>query len=1131
MTDLSERIAGLSAEQRTLFMARLARRGLALPEIPRIPRRQRTGPARASFAQQRMWFLDQFEPGNPAYIVPITIRLTGRLDPGLVQQALDEIVRRHENFRTRFVFDGVQPVQVVAPTARVDLAAVDLRHLAPEARDEGVREVATELARRPFDLRECPLVRATLIRLADAEHVLALSMHHIVSDGWSTGVLVGELGALYAAFAAGRPSPLPELPVQYADFSEWQRDQLTDGVLRAHMSYWRGQLGTAAPAPLELPTAPLRPATPTSDGARRSLVLPASLAEALRALGQREGATLFMTLLAAFKVLLARYTGRTDLTVGSPIACRTRTELEPLIGCIANTLVLRTDLSGDPTFRELVGRVRAVALGAYAHQDVPFERIVEELQPERVIGRQPLFQVTFAVQNMPMPSPELPGLTMEVVRIDNRTAKFDLSLVMVEAAQGLIATAEYRTELFDGATIARMLAHFETLLRAVVAEPGCRISELPLMPEAERHRVLVEWNATGSAPTRRECVHALFEAQAERTPDALALIGGDAQLTYAELNRRANRLAHHLRRLGVGPEVLVGVCLERSPEIVVAVLGVLKAGGACVPLDPAYPAKRLAAMLDDARAPVLLTQSSLRARFPSYAGTAVCTDADRAAVQSCSGENPASRVTAGNLAYVIYTSGSTGSPKGVGVSHGAAAGNFAGVASAYGLSAADRVLQFASLNFDASLDQIFATLFSGATVVVRGPEVPSPSELAEQVATLGLTVLNLPTAYWHQLVDTWTADRTWASAGRLRLLSVGGEALLPGSVHRWGQSSPAPVRLLNAYGPTEAVVTATTFDTDDLAADDPPPARIPIGRPLAARRIYILDRRGEPVPIGVAGELHVGGPWLARGYLGRPAPTAERFVPDAFSGVPGARLYRTGDVARYRPDGNIEYLGRLDEQVKVRGYRIEPGEIVAALASHPAIRESAVLVREDAPGDRRLVGYVVSAAGERTVGTAELRQHLGAQLPDYMLPSAFVWLDALPLTPQGKVDWGALPAPDTARPELDCAYAAPRAPAEEQLAGIWAALLGVERVGVNDDFFALGGHSLTATRVVSRVREAFRVDLPLRCLFERPTVAGLVAEIERLTRANPQPPAIRPVAREALRVAHSTGQRPPSTTA
>jgi amino acid adenylation domain-containing protein len=1060
-----------------------------------------------SFVQQRFWFLQQLMPESSAYNISSAVRLKGALDVRALERSFGEIVRRHEILRTTFHTIEGRPVQAIKTGVDLSLPLLDLRENPPELREMEARRLATEEARRPFDLAQGPLMRVRLLRLETDMHILILTLHHIVSDGWSTGILIHELTAIYEAFTNAQTSPLAELPIQYADFAYWQREWLKGDVLESRLAYWKRQFGDGLTA-LNLPTDRPRPPVQTSQGSYQSLVLSANLADAIKALGQRESVTLFMTLLAAFKILLHRYTEQPDIVVGSSIANRNRVETEGLIGLLINTLVLRTDLSGDPTFRELLARVREVALGAYTHQDLPFEQLLEELRQEWDASRAPVFQVAFQLQNFSLPSMELKGLTLSPMEVESETAKFDLSMSMMETETGLTGMLEYSTDLFDAATIRRMLDHFQTLLENIVADADQRISALPIIGEDERHQLLVQWNNPETDYSEGQCLHEIFEKQAERTPDAVVLVFEERRLSYRELNARANRLAHHLRGLGVGPEMLVGVCLERSVEMVLAILGILKAGGAYVPLDPAYPRERLAFMLSDARPSVLLTQSKLLETLPAHDARVVCLDADWQTISRESAKNPRNGATPRNLAYIIYTSGSTGQPKGTLVSHENVFYLFEASEGLYHFDETDVWTLFHSYAFDFSVWELWgALLYGGRLVLVPYWASRSPEAFYKLLCDERVTVLNQTPSAFRQLmrveesaVDSQNLSlrfvirqlmRVEESAVdsqnlSLRFVIFGGEALELHSLQPWfarhGDQRP---RLVNMYGITETTVHVTSRPLNTEDAERAQGSLI--GRPITCLQVYILDQHQRLSPMGVAGEICVGGTGLARGYHQRAELTAEKFIPNPFSTEPGARLYRSGDRARYLPNGEMEYLGRIDSQVKIRGYRIEPGEIEAALAEHPSVHECVVLAREDTPAEKRLVAYVVYNLQTGPTIT-ELRDFLQHKLPEHMVPSAFVFLDQLPLTLNGKVDRKALPAPDNARPELSREFVAPRSPVEMELAKIWRELLGVEEVGIYDNFFELGGHSLLLTQLASWIRKAFQVEVPLRVLFDTPTI-------------------------------------------
>jgi amino acid adenylation domain-containing protein len=1063
------------------------------PAVPPVMPAERTGALPLSFAQERLWFIDRMEPGSAVYNVPVAWRLGGALAVDALERTLGEIVRRHESLRTVFAEVDGSPVQVIAPFGGFVLPVEDLSGLGEAEREAAVRRRAGEEAQRAFDLSAGPLFRASLLRLSQEDHVLLLSMHHIVSDGWSRGVLFRELSVLYAAYREGRTSPLPELPVQYADYAVWQREHLRDGVLEGELAYWRERLADA-PALLDLPTDRPRPPVQTYRGASVPVDLSPELLERLQALGRSEGATLYMVALGIFQALLSRYSGSEDVVVGTPIAGRGRGEVEELIGFFVNTLVLRTDLSGDPGFRELLGRVREATLGAYEHQEVPFERLVAELRPERSLSHSPLFQVAFTLDNAQDTGGGLAGLSVQGVETELALAKYDLTLWLAAGSGRLRGALTYNTDLWEAATMQRLAGHFTRLVEQAAADADVRGSQVTLLDEAERRQVLESWNDT-TASYPRALFHELFAEQVARVPDAPAVVYGARSLTYAELDRRSARVAHHLRRRGAGPEVRVGLCLERGVDLLVGVLGVLRSGAAYVPLDPSHAAGRLAAVLADAGAPLLLTEAGLLERLPAFAGATVCLDRDAAAIAAEPDAAPAARVEPESAAYVVYTSGSTGTPKGVVVEHASLAHFAATLRRAFELRPGDVTLGTVSVAFDIWVFEALVPLAAGAAArLLPLDRVRDGAALVEELRTA--TVLAAVPALIREAVGAARAAGSGALDG-VRCVMGGGEAVPP---ELWPQMREVfpNARLYVGYGPTEATVIATRYSVPSGVFDGAPM----IGRPLPNVRAYVLDGRGSPLPAGVPGELCLGGMGVSRGYLGRPELTADRFVPDAFGGGHGARLYRTGDRARWRADGELEYLGRLDTQVKIRGFRIEPGEIEAALRRSEGVADCVVVAREDAPGEKRLVAYVVGG-----VEAGVLREHLRRELPEYMLPAAFVPLERLPLTASGKLDRRALPAPDFASEEGR--YAAPRTPAEEVLAGIWAEVLRLERVGVEESFFEMGGHSLLATRVVSRVREVFGVQLPLRALFEGPTVAELAGRVEEMRRAGA--PALPPV--------------------
>ncbi|MBW4649608.1 MAG: amino acid adenylation domain-containing protein [Kastovskya adunca ATA6-11-RM4] len=1080
----------LSAKRRALLEVLLKEKGVDSSPIERISRRNSSDPVPLSFAQARLWFLDELMSGSPLFNISTALRLKGSLNVAAFEQSLNEIIKRHEALRTNVVKVDGQAFQAIALTSTSTLPVVNLQEFSEVEREAEVLRLAREEAKRPFNLECDRLLRSTLLCLNETEHIVLFAIHHLVSDDWSIGILIRELTALYDAFNRHQLSPLPELPIHYADFALWQQQWLQGDVLQNQLSYWKQQLGDRLSV-LQLPTDYPRPAVASFRGASQSFSLTAELTEALKALSQKEDVTLFMTLLAAFKTLLYRYTGSEDVVVGSPIANRNRAEIEGLIGCFVNTLVLRTDLSDNPTFRKLLRRVREVTLGAYAHQDLPFEKLVEELQPERNLSYTPLFQVMFVMQdNVSMSALDLSGLTWNALDIDNDTTKFDLTLRVTEVGGRLVGTLEYSTDLFDANTITRMTGHLQTLLEGIVTNPDQSLSTLPLLTSAEQQQLL-EWNQTqADYPTDRR-IHQLFEAQVERTPDAVAVVFEDQQLTYRELNQRANQLAHYLRGLGVKPDVLVGICVERSLEMVVGLLAILKADGAYVPLDPGYPQERLAFMLSDSQVPVLLTQARLLETLPAHPAKVICLDTDWDAISPSgiasltaqqSQENPISRVTANHLAYVIYTSGSTGKPKGAMNTHQGICNRLLWMQDAYLLTETDRVLQKTPFSFDVSVWEFFWPLLNGARLVVAQPGGHQDSAyLVKLIATQQITTLH----FVPSMLQIFLEEQGLEACTSLNRVICSGEALPKELQQRFFARLDA--ELHNLYGPTEAAIDVT-FWKCDRQSNLP---IVPIGRAIANTQIYLLDCKGQLVPIGVPGELHIGGKGLARGYLNRPELTAERFIPNPFNDAPGSRLYKTGDLARYLPDGNIEFLGRIDHQVKVRGFRIELGEIEAVLGQHPGVRANVVVVRENEPNSKRLVAYTVLDP-EPTLTITDLRRFLEEKLPNYMVPSAFVILEALPLSPSGKVDRQALPDPDTGRSELEKTFVPPRTAVEQVLARIWSDVLRRESVGVEDNFFELGGDSILSLQIISQANQA-GLKLAPKHLFQYQTIAELAA--------------------------------------
>ncbi|MBW8878989.1 MAG: amino acid adenylation domain-containing protein [Acidobacteria bacterium] len=1094
---------------------------------PPLVAQPREGAAPLSFAQQRLWFLDQLAPGSPVYNLPLAVRIDGALDIAALARSFAAVVQRHEALRTVFGVAGEggepRPVARLLPPAPFALPVVDLGPLAPARREEAAAALAAVEAGQPFDLARGPLLRIRLLRLAAEDHVVLLTMHHIVSDGWSMGILLGEVTALYVAYSSF-PAPaasLPELPVQYADYARWQRDWLQGEVLANELAYWREQLAGAPPV-LTLPADHPRPAVREARGASRDLRLPAALTEGLRALGRSGQATLFMTLLAGFQAFLARLSGQDDVLVGTVVAGRRHQEVEGLIGFFVNTLVLRADLSRDPSPRQLLAAARETSLAAHAHQDLPFERLVEEVAPERSLSHSPLFQVMLSFQNTPAGKQALGDLRMQPFARPAATAKFDLTLALEELDGELAGVLDYDAALFDRETVARWAEQLQRLLAGAVAAPERPFSELPLLGAAEQAQVARDWNAaapglSGEMEEAAAPVHAQVLAWATAHPAALALVSPRESLSYGRLQRRAARLARRLSGLGVGPEVRVGLCLERSADAVVAMLAVLAAGGAYVPLDPAYPQERLEFMLRDCGATVLLTRESLSARCAGFGGTVLFLhegEVEDEGEEGSAPETPAAAAThPDHLAYVVYTSGTTGRPKGVAISHRGLVNLVAWHRRTYGLGAGDRTTHLAAPGFDAAVWEVWSCLAAGATLHLPDDATRAePERLRDWLLDSQVTVAFLPTPMAERVVLL-----PWPEQAPLRTVLTGGDRL------RTLPPAGLPFALVNHYGPSESSVVATCARVDPR----PPTADVdtapPIGCPIDHTRVLLLDRWLAPVPPGSAGELCIAGAGLARGYLGRPDLTAERFLPSPLAAGDGAgeRLYRTGDLARYRRDGNLEFLGRVDDQVKLRGFRIEVGEIEAVLARHPAVARTAVVPREERAGEVRLIAWVVPRVGAAVPGAAELRRFLGETLPEFMLPAAFATLPELPLTRHGKVDRAALarlaPQPGLEDDAVPGEALAPRDEVELRLVRLWEDLLGRRAIGVRDSFFELGGHSLLAVELFTAVERTFGQRIALSALFRQPTVEHLAAEIRR-----------RPAASRSLLVElQPDGSRPP----
>jgi amino acid adenylation domain-containing protein len=1045
---------------------------------PPLVRVERSQDLPLSFAQQRLWITDQLHPGSTAYNISYAVRLGGNLDVSALHRSFNEIVSRHEVLRTSFPSSDGEPRQKISSVAEVRLDFVDLINADESEQPEQVRQAVGEETGRGFDLSSGPLIRAKLIRLSEDGHVLVVSLHHIVSDGWSMGVIIREFSQLYEAFTQGQESPLPELEIQYADYAVWQRTWLQGEVLNNQLEYWKKQLKGVAI--LEMPTDRPRPSVAGYRAAYEEFHLSRELSARLRQMSRREGVTLFMSLLAGFQAVLSRYSGQSDITVGTPIAGRNQRETEGLIGFFVNTLVMRVDAGGDPTVRELLTRVRETALGAYMHQDIPFDKLVEELRPERSLTHHPLAQVIFTMQNVPREMMSIRDISLKGEPLEWGAAKNELHLFTAEPgaeADGSIHGAmEYATELYEGWRIRRLLEHLERMLEGMVLDEGGRVMELPMMSEQERQEVIVDWNQTTAEYPRERCAHELYERRVELAPDAVAVAQEGKHLSYRELNRRANQLAHYLRERGVGAEVKVGLCVERGLGMIVGLLGVMKAGGAYLPLDTGYPLERLTYMIEDSGCPVIVTTEPLLEELLVTRAQIVKIDIDNdwPAIADESDGNPELMTGPANLAYLIYTSGSTGRPKGVMVAHGGVCNLMEAQKEAFNVGDQSRVLQFASLSFDASVSEIFSAFAAGGSLHVYARESLMPgNDLVKALREDQITTVTLP--------PTVLAALGQEELFHLETVISAGEACGAEIVERWAPGR----RFLDAYGPTEITVCASIGECE--AGSNRKPA---IGRPISNTQIYILDHEMESVPVGVRGELYLSGAGLSRGYLGRPELTAERFTPNPFSRESGARFYRTGDLGRYDRDGQIEYLGRMDDQVKIRGYRIELGEIEAALRERPSIDQAVVVARQEEEGGQRLAAYLKA---EEKLNISELKEYLKKKLPDYMAPAFIVQLEELPLTANGKIDRKALPKPEV---NIETEYAGPRTAVEEILCGIWSDVLKVERVGVLDNFFDLGGNSLSAFRVISRLRKALDIEVPLLSLFETGTISEFAKRIE-----------------------------------
>lgn len=1053
-----------------------------------ITPRNKSNSLTLSFAQQRLWILDQLEPNSAFYNIQEAFRLIGDLQVQFLQQALDEISNRHEIIRTNYITEDGNPTQLINEPKSIELTTIDLQSYAEVEREIQTKKILLQESQRPFNLASDSILRGCLLQLAPEQHILLLVIHDIAADAWSMEILWEELTQLYQTFLTGHSNPLTALPIQYADFALWQREWLSKEVLEKQFNYWKQQLANVDSL-LQLPTDFPRPIVQSHRGNCHSVSLPEKLSSSFPEICRREGVTLYMLLLAAFQTLLYRYTGQEDILIGSPIAGRNHTEVERLIGFFVNTLVLRTDFSGEPSFQQLLAKVRSTTIEAYSYQDVSFDKLVEELQPERSLAYNPIFQVMFSVEKSRMSQKEFAGLTATSLSIESKTAKFDLDVTVIEeSGSKLIVLWNYNTDLFNLATIERMAGHFQTLLEGIVANSQQTVSQLPLLTKPEQEQLLLEWNHSQTEYTQ-ECVHHLFEKQVELTPDAIAVIFQEQQLTYRELNNRANQLAHYLKASGVAPDVLVGICVERSLEMLVGLLGILKAGGAYVPLDPAYPTERLAYMLSDSQMTVLVTQQNLVSILPEHEARVVCLDRDWSDIAQQEEQNLLSQLTLENLAYVIYTSGSTGKPKGVQIPHGAVSNFLQSMQHKPGLTDQDILLAITTISFDIAVLELYLPLIVGSKVVLASREVSiDGNKLLALLKESHSTVMQATPATWQLLLSAG-----WQQRSRLKIL-CGGEALSQGLAHQLLSRASS---LWNMYGPTEATVWATTYEVVSQSLIDSQRPAILIGKPIDNTLTYILDRYLQPVPIGVRGELYIGGVCLARGYLNRPDLNHEKFIANPFSHDLSDRLYKTGDIAKYLPNGDIEYVSRVDSQIKVRGFRIELGEIEVSLAKHPLIRELAVVVREENLEDKRMVAYIVPHQNQSPTNN-DLREFLSKRLPQYMIPSSFVILESLPLTPNGKLDRKALHLLDLSEP-LNEGFIAPRDRVEQELANIWSKLLGRNSIGIYDNFFDLGGHSLLSMRLISEIEKTFDYQLPLKLLFQISTIAEIAESIRHRT--------------------------------
>ncbi|MEW9701479.1 amino acid adenylation domain-containing protein [Paenibacillus sp. SI8] len=1085
---MSDTLLSLSETKRNLLQRLLQTEGVEASDFEKIPKRDHPGGAPLSFGQERLWFMSQLNPESPVYNMPASVRLEGTLDIKVLENSLYAIIRRHDVLRTTFQMINGEMLQAVHDELMPELTVIDLQHMAEHAQEEEVSRQAADGAQHRFELNLGPLVWMRLLQLDSKKHVLLFNVHHMVFDGWSMGIFFQELAVLYEAFIHGKPSLLPELSIQYGDFAQWQKERLQGERMNQLLSYWKEQLSGVSTV-LDLPTDRPRKPIQSFNGAACYFIWPNSLLEQIEAFSQREGVTLFMTLISVLKTLLYRYTEQENIVVGTPVAGRSRLEMEPLIGLMLNTLALHVEVSGDLSYRELLARVREATLGAFAHQELPFEKLVEELQPERDFSRHPLFQVMLVLQNAPFKL-ELSGVDMRLEELNSGTAKFDLNVQFTVTNEGLCSSWEYNTDLFNEETVLRIADHFWHLLEEAIAGPERKLSEFTLLTVEERHQMLTEWNDTAAEYASEQHIHRLFEEQAAKQPDATAVLWVTGSWSYRELNEQANRLARYLRRHGVIPGTRVAICMERSWEMVVGLLGIMKAGGVYVPLDPTHPEERLAYITENAEAAVLLTQTALTERLSGYGGQRICMDQVQAAIRAELADN---LEEAGELAYIIYTSGSTGTPKGVMVRHQPVINLIEWVNRTFEMGASDRVLWITSYGFDLSVYDLFGLLAAGGSIrIANDDEVRDPERLLHYVCHDGITFWDSAPAALQQVVPFLGGQAEMAKRSQLRLVFLSGDWIpvkLPDAL----RTHFPQAEVVGLGGGTEATVWSNFYRIGEV---DPEQKSIPYGKPIQNARYYIADRNLNLCPVGVAGELYIGGECLAEGYAGAPELTAERFVVDLFGAREGAKMYRTGDRARFMADGNIEFLGRVDNQVKVRGFRVELGEIEAVLHQHPDVEEALVAVHnKPVSGDKELAVYIVPAA-DRSIPMGELRTFLKERLPEYMIPAAFVELKAMPVTANGKIDRRALPEPDKSRMGADHEYVTPRTPNEEALAKVWSEVLNLEKVGVQDNFFELGGDSILAIRVMAKVKEK-GLNFTPKDLFQHRTIAELARVVKK----------------------------------